>query len=85
MVWRHKFDESSTQTDSVAGSSETENRQVKCSRRLALLSVAQHVTDLLDIQFRNDENSDGSWNIGLFAFQPPDAAGSLREFYFSLA
>jgi hypothetical protein len=28
------------------------------------------------IQFSDDEDRDGIWNIGLFAFQPPDVAGS---------
>jgi len=27
------------------------------------------------IQSSNDEVRDGIWNIGLFAFQPPDVAG----------
>jgi hypothetical protein len=69
-MWGRKCDKSSSQTDAVAGSSETESTdKAKCSRCLFLLSVAQHVTDILDIQFLDDENRDGSWNSGLFAFQ----------------
>ena len=31
-------------------------------------------------QFPDDKERDGSWNIGLLAEQPPDAAASPRKF-----
>jgi len=33
------------------------------------------------MQFPDDNNRDNSQNVGLFAFQTPDADGSLKIFY----
>jgi hypothetical protein len=32
-------------------------------------------------QFSDGEERDSSRNVGIFAFQPPDASGTPREFY----
>ena len=37
--------------------------------------------DFRGSQFPDDEDRDGPWNVGLLTTQPPDAAASLRIFY----
>jgi len=36
------------------------------------------------MQFLDDENRDNSQNVGLFAFQTPDADGSPKIFYWNI-